>query len=105
MSRGDDRGRPLTTTDGPNSVTTTQSTTTLSRERRQFCLADVQRRRRAQQQLDELLGRTWPTSPSSPSTFELSAAELRGHGNALAASGWAVDEITQVLAVEPVVTQ
>lgn len=37
---------------------------------------------------------------SRPATFGLEQDELRAEANRLAASGWAVDEVQQVLAVE-----
>jgi hypothetical protein len=40
--------------------------------------------------------------PAGPSTFALTADELRRHANSLAAAGWQLDEITAVLAVEMV---
>jgi hypothetical protein len=36
------------------------------------------------------------------STFSLTDAELRLHGNDLHAAGWAIEEILTVLAIEPV---
>jgi hypothetical protein len=66
-----------------------------------FCAADVLRRRRFSRQLDVLLAEIYPKAPIEPSTFSLSDAELRRHGNDLHAAGWSIDEILTVLAIEP----
>jgi hypothetical protein len=65
-----------------------------------FCAADVLRRRRFSRQLDVLLAEMYPKAPVEPSTFSLSDAELRRHGNDLHAAGWSIEEILTVLAIE-----
>jgi len=66
-----------------------------------FCAADVLRRRRFSRQLDVLLAEMYPKAPVEPSTFSLSDAELRRHGNDLHLAGWSIEEILTVLAIEP----
>jgi hypothetical protein len=51
-------------------------------------------------QLDLLLADLYPKVPVEPSTFGLTAGELRREANRLAAD-WSIDEIVSVLAVEP----
>ena len=66
-----------------------------------FCAADVSGRRRFSRQLDDLLAEMYPEAPVGPSTFSLTDAELRRHGNDLHAAGWPIEEILTVLAIEP----
>src|SRR5690242_17074061 len=66
-----------------------------------FCAAEVLRRRRFSRRLDVLLAEMYPEAPVGPSTFSLSDAELRRHGNDLHVAGWSIEEILTVLAIEP----
>ncbi|HEY3713873.1 MAG TPA: hypothetical protein VGL39_05035 [Jatrophihabitantaceae bacterium] len=64
------------------------------------------RRRCVTRALEALLRELYPPEPPPPpATYGLSPAELRHHANDLAASGWSVAEICQVLDVEPVGTR
>jgi hypothetical protein len=68
--------------------------------------AQLRRRRAASRRLAALCCGHRDTSDCAvavpgPSTFGLTEAELRRHANALAVSGWPVDEIRLVLDVEP----
>ena len=66
-----------------------------------FCASDVSGRRRFSRQLDDLLAEIYPKMRGEPSTFSLSDAELRRHGNDLHLAGWSIEEILTVLAIEP----
>jgi hypothetical protein len=56
-------------------------------------------RRRASLELEQLAPRPKPTP--RPCTFGLNERELRAEARRLHATGWSIDDITAVLAVEP----
>ena len=90
---------PTTTTDDTKYARSHHHSTAAAHPR--FCAADVLRRRRFSCQLDVLLAEMYPKAPVEPSTFSLTDAELRRHGNDLHVAGWSVEEILTVLAIEP----
>ena|SRR6476659_7088409 len=102
---GDEERRPRP--EAPH--TTTTNDTKYARPHRhstaaahpRFCAAEVLRRRRFSRQLDDLLAELYPKAPAEPSTFSLTDAELRRHGNDLHAAGWSIEEIVTVLAIGP----
>jgi hypothetical protein len=66
-----------------------------------FCAQCVTRHRLVASLLDELIADLDPPRPPIPrSTFGLTTAELRRHGNALHALGWPIEEIVSVLQIE-----
>ena len=77
-----------------------EANTALARVARRDFWRQVDHRRRWARALDAYLADVCPPPPPRrPSTFGLSAEALRAEGNRLAAGGWDVAEVVQVLAL------
>ena len=103
---GDDERRPRP--EAPPTPTTTSimrrhcsATCIHGKSWTRFCQPCVTRRRVFARQLDDLLAELYPKAPAEPSTFSLTDAELRRHGNDLHIAGWSIEEILTVLAIGP----
>ena len=71
------------------------------RDHGRFCTACVAAQRRLARVIDELVDASGQVTPPSPSTYGLTADQLRAEANRLVAAGWSPGEVRQVLAVEP----